>query len=333
MAPELSIIIVSWNVKEYLRQCLHSVYNETAGFDFEVIVVDNASRDGTVEMLKQEFPQVQVLSNSSNVGYAKANNQAIRMNRGKYVLLLNPDTIILNNAIGIMRDFMDSNPSVGIATPKILNSDRTIQICYGEFPSVKTIIFGGSTAKIALQGILMTRRFFEEAGLSDYEYNTNHPVEWVMGSFMIARKEAVEEAGLLDENLFMYGEEPDWCYRMALHGWKAWYVADAEIIHHGGKSTEQVDMGDTVAWLLQTQYYFFNKHFGRRKMAICHAIGQSSALLKQWLYTILAMFPLSTRRGKHVDLKRQMFNHILQWHRDHKARALAMGMMDKLVIP
>lgn len=314
MLPQLSIIVVSWNTKDMLRQCLRSIYESTRGLAYEIFVVDNASSDGTVAMIESEFPHVILIKNIENVGFAKANNQAMRKSRGKYILLLNPDTMILDNAIIEMKDFMDTNTMAGIATCKILNPDKTIQLCYGEFPSLETIIFGGSTVRPALHSLFLTKRFFKDAGLSTNEYNQRQKVDWIMGAFMMVRKEVADQVGLLDEKLFMYGEEPDWCYRITRHGWGIWYVPEPKIIHYGGQSTEQVTGMHTIDWLLKTQYYFFLKHYGKPQMILAHFTGLASSIIKLGLFGALSILFLGSRRREFTRRKLRYFFFELKWH-------------------
>ena len=246
MSIDVSIVIVSWNTRDLLRQCLESIDNQSGDVSLETFVVDNASNDGSPDMVEQHFSHVRVIRNEQNLGFAKANNRAIRLTSGRYVLLLNPDTIILDGAIAKTVAFMDSEPQSGIATCKLLNADRTFQTCYGDaFPSLRSMITGGTNLRTAFSSLFMSNDYLASSGVDRNDIDSAHPVVWVMGAYMMIRREVLDEVGLLDENLFMYGEETDICYRATRAGWVMWYTPAGETIHLGGQSTKQFDRKPT----------------------------------------------------------------------------------------
>lgn len=233
---DISIIIVSWNTKDILRDCLKSVYRETKRLKFEVIVVDNDSSDGTKEMLKKEFPKVETIFNKENKGFAAANNQGIKKAKGRYVLLLNSDTLILNNAVFKCFKFMKDNPDLGALGCKILNKDGTLQRSAFMYPSILNMLI----SVFYLNKLFSKSKFFGRERMTYFDFDNIKEVECVMGSFMMIRKRAIKQAGMMDERYFMYTEEADLCYRYKKKGWKIGYYPRAEIIHLGGESSKRI---------------------------------------------------------------------------------------------
>jgi len=232
---DVSIIIVAWNVRQLLRDCLKSVYEQTKGVDFEVIYVDNASTDGSVQMVREHFPDVRIIENERNQGFIKANNQAIRIARGRYVLLLNSDTVLLNNAIAKTVEFADANPQAAVVGCKVLNPDLTLQRTCFMFPSVLNLFL----AATYLYKIFPKSRFFGREHMTWWDFNDAREVETICGCFSLVRKQAIDKVGLMDERYFVYGDDPDWCYRFKKAGWKVMFSPEGRIIHYGGQTTSQ----------------------------------------------------------------------------------------------
>lgn len=282
---DVSIVIVSWNTRDCLDQTLRSLYKQTQGIRFEVFVVDNGSTDGSVELVRDNYPLVQLWLPGENIGFARGSNLAIRESCGRYVLLLNPDTIILDQAIDRTVDFMDQNPKVGISTCRILNEDRTDQNCYGlSFPNAWGLVTGGTPWREVFS-FLSGRPSLP----SDQVAVLDRPVAWVMGSYMMVRREVIDQVGLMDEKLFMYGEEIDWCYRAAQHGWERCFTACGQIVHLGGRATSQIDLDRTTRWLMQSYDHFFRKHHGSIYASWCFVVGFMASVCKVEIYRVLAM--------------------------------------------
>lgn len=241
MASDLAIIIVSYNVADLLAACLHSIFATTGDFAYEVIVVDNASRDHTAEMMAREFPQVEFIANDCNVGFAAANNQAIRKSRAPFVLLLNPDTEVRGNALQALCAAMRDHPEIGVLGPRIVNPDGSLQSAARRFPSWHSIL----------------------TGRHDFPLSEMHPgihrADWVLGAALLVRREAIEQVGLLDENYFLYAEERDWCYRIKQAGWEIGVLMAAEIVHYGGQSTAQC-APRSYENLIHSHVRFLDKH-------------------------------------------------------------------------
>jgi len=253
----LSIIIVSYNSRDYLDGCLKSVlkYHAPSNGKTEVIVVDNASKDGSAELVKNNYKQVKLIINSSNMGFSRANNIAIRQSDSEYILLINSDCEIFENAVDELISFMDRNRSTGVSGPKIINSDGSIQLSCRRFPS-----FFDAGMHSVLEHIAPGNRFSRRYKLADIDRTRHFEVDWVSGSCMMVRREAFNEVGLLDENYFMYVEDIDLCYQMWKKGWKVFYNPYAEILHYAGKSTH---VGATAASIRMQKsiFYFFWKNY------------------------------------------------------------------------
>jgi len=228
------VVIVNWNARDILYDCLKSVYEETKGIDFETVVVDNASKDGSAQMVKANFAQVTLLENRENRGFAAANNQGIEIAKGRYILLLNSDTIILDGAITRTVVFADNHQEAAVVGCRVLNPDRTLQQTCFMFPSVGNMIL----ASTYLYKIFPRSKFFGRERMTWWDRSDMREVQVVSGCFMLIRCEAVHQVGLMDERFFMYAEETDWCYRFKQAGWKMLFTPEAEIIHLGGQSTK-----------------------------------------------------------------------------------------------
>lgn len=257
---DLNISIVNWNTKELLRKCLESIFNNNSGLSCKIWVADNASSDGSAEMIEKEFPQVEVIKNSTNLGFVKANNQILSQCEGKYALLLNSDTEVIGNSLKEMVDFMDAHPEAGGAGCRLLNDDGTLQTSCGRFPRLSSIFFGGEICNRFFKKIVGNKKFFAEYGLSEEEHLYFQEVDFVKGCCLIVRNSVLEKIGLLDENIFMYFEEIDLCYRIKQQGMKILYSPQPRVKHLGGQSSRIIDQ--KVYRNLSSQEYFFRKHRG-----------------------------------------------------------------------
>jgi len=236
MSTVLSIIIVSWNVRDLLERALTSVYaswgNQTG---LEVIVVDNASHDDSVAMLRTAFPDVQVIANPENRGFTGGNNQGLAAATGDFLLLLNPDTEIVTDALPCMVDYIRAHPDVGMIGPQLLNPDGSVQSSRRHFPTMP-VLFLESTWLEKLAPRKLLRHYYAQEQPDDVIQD----VDWITGAAMLARREVVAQVGGMDAGFFMYSEELDWCRRIREAGWRVVYFPEARIIHHEGKSSEQV---------------------------------------------------------------------------------------------
>jgi GT2 family glycosyltransferase len=230
---DLSIVIISWNAKAYLAQCLSSVIAETGSLSKEIIVVDNASGDGSPEMVRAKFPQVKLICNSENLGFARANNQGIRQSCGEYICLVNSDVKVLPGCFNRLHDFIKALPTVGMAAPRILNADGSLQSSVRQFPS----LWRTCCRTFALDKLFADNPSFSGESLPLSLYRQSQSVDALSGCFWIMRRQAQSRVGYLDEDFFMYKEDVDWCQRMHAAGWDLWYCQTAEAIHYGGGSS------------------------------------------------------------------------------------------------
>ncbi len=257
---QLSVVIVNYNVKAYLEQCLRSVYEALKGVDGDVFVVDNLSTDGSVEMVREKFPRVKLIANKENVGFSRANNQAIKASNAKYVLLLNPDTVVGEEVFKTVVAFMDAHPKAGGLGVKMIDGR-------GKFlPESKR---GLPTPTVAFFKIIGLSRIFPKSRLFG-RYHLGHlpedqraPIEILSGACMFLRKETLDQVGLLDESFFMYGEDIDLSYRITLGGYENWYLPEAGIIHYKGESTKKSSV-NYVFVFYNAMAIFARKHFARR---------------------------------------------------------------------
>jgi GT2 family glycosyltransferase len=254
---DISIIIVSYNVKTFLQHCIHSVQKASKGLNTELFVVDNNSIDGTGEMVQREFPEVHFIGNNVNLGFGKANNQALRLSSGKYVLFLNPDTLIEENTLKVFLDFMENNAKIGIAGPKILNSDGTLQLaCRRSFPSPSIAL----PKLLGLSSLFPKSKIFGKYNLTYLDPEESYTVDAVSGSFMFCRGSLIRDLKGFDEDFFMYGEDLDLCRRVQLSGSLVYYLADTTIIHHKGESSKSAPFDSLLAFY-KAMDIFFHKHF------------------------------------------------------------------------
>lgn len=253
---DLSIIIVSWNVADLLRACLDSILAVPSMLKLEIIVVDSASRDSSVSMIQTEYPQVTLLAQSENLGFVKCNNIGLKHSTGRHVLLLNPDTEIISDALATMVAYLDEHPDVGIVGPHTLNTDRTTQSTKRRFPTMMTGLFESTWLQDYAPKSLMD--WFYAVDVAD---GAIADVDWVQGSALMARRAVYEQIGGLDEGFFMYSEELDWCKRTKDTGWRVVYVGTAQIIHHGGKSSDQIASRKHI-YFHQSKLRYFRKNFG-----------------------------------------------------------------------
>ncbi len=259
---ELSVVIVNWNARSFLDSCLATILKYTRGISYEIVVVDNNSSDGSVAWVRQHYPQVHLITNQRNVGYSRANNQALQVCRGRYVLFLNPDTRILGNALGEMVGFMDRHPEAGVAGCRVLNPDLSLQLaCRRSFPS----------PAVALSRLTGLSKLFPQSKVLGRYNLTFLPsgqvaeVDAVSGSFMMVRPEVFAQVGRLDERFFMYGEELDFCLRAKQAGWKVLYNPQAEIIHYKGASARK-NRWRALREFYRAMYIFHRKHYARKML-------------------------------------------------------------------
>ncbi len=279
---DLTIIIVNWNVKEFLKKCLESVYKFTQGLEFEVFVVDNNSSDGSRDMVKAEFPQVSLIANNENYGFSKANNQALRAARGGYLVLLNPDTELIDNSMKAMVDFMDSRPDIGAIGCKLIYPEGDTQHSCRHFPSLFTDLM----ENLYLDSFFPKSHFFNRYRMGDWAHNDLREVDQPYGACLLFRREVMKKIGLMDERFFMYYDEVDLCYRIKKTGGKIYFVPDIKIIHYANRSSNQVSV-TCEHYKYRSKFLFFDKHYGRCSL-LPLALSLVSRSILAWV-----IFPLT----------------------------------------
>jgi len=261
---DLSICVVSWNVEHDLANCIESLREGAAGIDSETLLVDNASSDGTAQMVRDRFPAVHLIANSENLGFAAANVQAMQMARGRYVLLLNPDTLVPPHALGELIQFADAHPHAGIIGPKLVYGDGSLQHSCRSFPTIAAALFRNT----------FLGRIFPKADASatylmqDWAHDTVAEVDWVSGACMLVRREAFEQLGQLDTGFWWGAEDVDYCWRAHKAGWKVLYTPTPVITHLVGRSTDQAVLA-TVVRHHRGMYRLYSKHVARNPLSRC----------------------------------------------------------------
>jgi O-antigen biosynthesis protein len=267
---DVSVVIVSYNVSSFLDQALITLARAIGGLEAEVFVVDNDSADDSVAMVRDRHPWVNLIESGGNIGFARANNLALAHALGRYVLLLNPDTVVRPDTLSTMVRFLDTHPESGAAGCKVLNPDGTLQLaCRRGFPTPGAAFY----KLIGLSGLFPRSRTFGAYNLTYLDPDETAEVDALSGSFMMIRREALDQVGFLDEDFFMYGEDLDLCYRIKNAGWKINYVPDTEIIHFKGESTRTVPTHKSIRDFYIAMRIFVDKH---------HGMG-SRRIMPQWL--------------------------------------------------
>lgn len=255
---DVSVIIPSWNAKKYLQDCINSIVRETKHNSIEIIVVDNASSDGSPEMIQKQFQQVKLIRNSENLGFAKACNIGMRQAQGKYFCILNSDVILQKECIDKMFSYMEKNPEIGVLGPKILYPDGRVQrTCMG-FPT----LWNTFCRATALDVIFPKTRLFSGLFMTFWSYTTLRAVDVINGCLWMVRQNAVNNVGLLDENFFMYAEDKDWCKRFKKEGWQVVFFPDAEAIHFGGASSSNAPIKFYIE-MQRANIQYWRKHYSR----------------------------------------------------------------------
>jgi len=275
---KLSVTIVNTNERLFTLPCIQSVYDQTKETDFEIIVTDNNSRDGSVEAIREQFPEVILIENKKNAGFTEANNQSIRISRGEYIFCLNPDCKVLNGAIDKMVKYLDEHPQAGILGSKLLNSDLTLQ------PSARNFIY----AHNLLIQHLIPWKYLPDGWAGNYvleywDHSCTRKVDWVIGASLMIRRKTVEEIGLKDEKYFIFHEDNDWCWQARKKGWETHFFPAAEIIHYGSQTVKSIWGSKLTLEVYKAQQTFILKNWGKA------ALNRRRALLSILIF-FRAMF-------------------------------------------
>ena len=285
----VSVVIVGWNAKHYLELCLESLAKAPPRRSMEVLVVDNASTDGSVEMIEAKFPWVKLIKSSENLGFAKGNNVAIRQCQGRYIALVNPDVIVFPGCLDALADFLDENPKVGNVGPRVLNPDMSMQSTCRRFPT----LWNNFCSATGLSTRFKSSRFFAGEHMFYFPHDRTLTVDVLVGCFSMIRREAFDTVGLLDEDLFMYGDDVDWCRRARNAGWQVVFYPGGQAIHDRGKITAPYPVRFAVAQQRSVLHYW-TKHHG-----FWGVLGMRSIMLFHHLlrYTFAGLSGLTHSQG------------------------------------
>lgn len=286
---DLSVIIVSWNTEKLVKDCLESITANTFNIDYEVFVVDNNSSDNTVNMIKNDFKDVKLIENKINNGFAKANNQAIKLSTGKYVILLNSDTVVKENALNTMLEYLEKNDEVGIVGCKLLNADGTLQESCRRFPDFETY----ANILLKLHGIFPGKKCFQRYFMKNMDYNEVNEVDQVMGAALMYRKEVLGEKSYLDEDYWIWFEEVDFCYNVKKKGYKVVYIPSAQIMHYKGQSFNQLMKVKQQKFFNKSLLLYFQKN-GRKSDVVKLKILFPISLLLSYILQLCKTF---SKRG------------------------------------
>jgi GT2 family glycosyltransferase len=313
---DVSVIIVNWNTRRRLLDCLASLYRTTKGLSFEVIVVDNASTDASVEAVTAAFPAARIIVNSVNAGFAKANNAALRQMQGRYALLLNSDTIVTDSAVAGLLAFMEQNPEAGVCGPQLLNSDGSLELSVGEFPTFFTTFVGRTIVQTLFPATYRKPASPQPSGAP-------LQVDCIIGACMMVRKTAIDAVGMLDEEYFFLYEDTDWCYRMVRAGWSIYFLPQVRIVHVGRQSIKEIKVRARVeAW--RSCYLFFRKD-RRLSHGAWLALLLTGFLQNAWQFLVYSMLNTATLfLQKRLRRRWYLFAYLLLWHL--RGRPESMGI-------
>jgi GT2 family glycosyltransferase len=283
---DVSIIIVNYNTPKLTIEAIRSVLNSKTRYLYEIIVIDNNSSDHSVEIIKKEFPQITLIVNEQNVGFSKANNQGIKLSKGRYILLLNSDTIVNDDTIEKMVEFMDLNRNIGASGCKVVLPNGSLdKACHRGFPTPEASFY----YLTGLAKLFPKSERFNQYHLGHMDLEQIHPVDCLVGAFMLVRREAVEEVGLLDETFFMYGEDIDWCYRIKEAGWDIYYYPFTTIIHYKGASSRRKPF-KIIYEFHRAMFLFHKKHYSNKYSFFTNLLVYTGIALKLIISVIINTF-------------------------------------------
>ena len=297
---DVSIIIVNWNTKKLLLDCICSIYETVKNISFEIWLVDNASSDGSVEAVKQNYPDVKIIQNKKNLGFAAANNIALERMCGQYALLLNTDTILTNGAVEHLFDFVEKNQNAGMACGQLLNQDGSKQNSIANFPGIGSLLCNES-----LLQILFPKKFPGKRK----EYKKPVEVDSCIGACLMVRKKAMDEVGLLDKRYFFFFEETDWAYRMKQAGWKIYFVPSAGIFHIQGQTVGH--NASSRIMFYRSRYIYFKKWHPRS-----YPFVRLIIFVRLLINAILSLVGAVVTLGMHAGIKKKLsvYSRLILWH-------------------
>jgi len=300
---DVAFIIVTWNTKDLLLDCLESLFGQVSLISYEVFVVDNGSHDGTVEAVEERFPDAKLIANEKNLGFAAANNQGLKEMSARYAVLLNNDTIVSKGVFERLVEFMDENPDTAVTGPQLLNRDGSKQNCFHNYPSLLTEIVG--------LGILKAL-FPEKYPGKRKDYDSPLETDAILGACLMVRKTVVDQIGYMDDGYFFFLEETDWCYRIKKAGWKVYHIPDVKIVHlHGASTKKKVPVATWIEYY-RSNYRFFRKNIGFLPLVLVTIIKFLKLNLNVILMFLLCIVTLFS--SKKFKQKLVTYGTLLLWH-------------------
>ena len=286
--PVLSICIVNWNTCDLLRECLESLFADEAAVGWEVLVVDNGSKDDSVAMVKSSFPQTNLITSSENLGFSGGNNLALERATGDYLLLLNTDTRVEPGALSRMVDYMAANTEIGALGPRLVDGEGRLELSCGRTPNL--------TSEIVHK--LLLHKAFPFFRFGRWHHRNTRCVGWVTGACLMARREAAEQTGYLDQRFFMCFEDLDWCMRIHQRGWQIVYFPHSQVTHFGGRSIGR-NLGEMLVVSQKSLYYLFYKHFGSGSVALLRVLTVVEMVLRSALWGMtFTLMPRARPEGR-----------------------------------
>ncbi len=295
---DISIIIVNWNTKHLLLDCIGSLLSNKNCYKTEIIVVDNGSTDGSRQAIREHFPEVKLIWNKSNVGFAKANNTGIKASTGRYMALVNTDIVAGKGCLEQMCRYMDQNPSIGILGPKLLWPDMSLQISCRRFPT----LWNNFCPAIGLTRLFDHVRFFSDEHMRYFGHDSICDVDALMGAFMLVRKKAIDQVGMLDELFFFYCEEIDWCKRFHNASWRVAFFPQAQAVHYSGASSS-MQPTEFKQNLILSNYKFWKKLYGRFKQPGFIIIMFLRHIIRIFTEDVVYIVKLSEGENVEINLK------------------------------
>ena len=296
---DISVVIVGWNAEHYLDLCLESLAKAPPRRSMEVFVVDNASTDDSVKMIEAKYPWVKLIKSSENLGFAKGNNVAIRQCHGRYIALVNPDVIVFPGCLDALADVLDANPKVGNVGPRVFNPDMSMQSTCRRFPT----LWNNFCSATHLESLFKGNQFFAGEHMFYFPHDRTLAVDVIVGCFSMIRRETLDEVGLLDEDLFMYGDDVDWCRRARNAGWEVMFYPGGQAIHDRGKTTAPYPVRFAVAQQRSVLLYW-RKHHSFLGVLGIRAIMLFHHLLRYTLSLLLSL--VRPKKKAQADLKKQV---------------------------
>lgn len=301
---DLSIVIVNFNTKEYIKTCLNSIFKNVTAIKYEIIVVDNNSNDGSVEMLKKEFPMVKLSANNKNLGFAEANNEGVRLSKGRYLLLLNPDTKVLPNSINLLFKFIENYPDIGIVAPMLLNEDMSLQRSCRIFPGLLYTI----SKAFGFPKYMPNHPLLGSVRIKGWDHDKIKEVDQPQGACLMIRRNILDSNDIFDKRFYMYYEEVDLCYRVKKKKYRIYFIPDAKVIHYSGKSFSK-NMPRMIYYMYKSKFLFYKKHFNIIKQSLLYLLILFEMVYRISIYSYIGL--TTSQRRKEVKLRIKGYVNVL----------------------